>query len=294
MTDQAAVAAVVVGWNRFDDTRRCLELLHASESPQSVVLVDNGSSDGSPERLSLLFPDAQIVRSPRNLGFAGGANLGIREALRSGAAFVWLLNNDAEAEPGTSQALVAEAERDTRVGVVGGVIYGRGGRIHTWGGGTIGWTGVARLAAGPGPLDYVSGACMLLRRGLLEELGGFDERFFFYYEDADLCRRARAAGWRLAVAPAARVVHTVGASVGGGPEKRSERADLLQAEAGGVYLGKHRGRLAWPAASLRLAGIAANRLARGQPARIVPLCAALVRGVRKGRAPVGRFRSAPD
>ncbi len=286
--------AVVVSWNRFEDTRRCLESLQRSDPTPAVVLVDNGSIDGSVELLAELFPHARVVRSERNRGFAGGANLGIAEALRAGAGLVWLLNNDAEAEPGALRALLVEAERDSRVGIVGGVSRDRGGRVHTWGGGTIGWTGVARLAIRPQTIDYVSGACMLIRRQVVEEVGSFDERFFFYYEDADLCRRATASGWRLAVAPEARIVHAVGATVGAGAGERSERADILQAEAGGVYLARHRGHGAWPAAAVRLAGIAVKRLARREPGRVASVSAALLRGLRKGRGPVDRLRTPAD
>ena len=286
MTARPLVTVVVVNWNGYEDTRRCLRSLGALEyEPLHVVVVDNGSTDGSAARIESEFADVELVRSPRNLGFAGGANLGIRAGLQRGSEFVWLLNNDAEVEPRTLEALVAEAQRDERTGVVGGVVFGRDGRVHTWGGGTVSRLGIATLVeARPArPLDYVTGACMLLRRRLLEEVGLLDDTFFFYFEDADLCRRARAAGWKLAVAHDARIVHAVGATVErGATSGRSERADLLQVESGGVFVGKHF-RPAWPLAAARLLGVAANRLARRQPRRIRALAVALVRGVRRGK-----------
>jgi hypothetical protein len=193
---------------------------------------------------------------------------------------VWLLNNDAEPEPATLAALVDEAEADPRVGIVGAVLPG------VWGGGRVSeWTGVARPVSEPGErLDYVAGTCMLIRRRVLEQIGLFDEAFFFYYEDADFCRRARQAGWRLSVAPEARVGHAGGASVNRGIEGRSPWSDRLQAESSGVFIGKHLGGGARLAHGLRLAGIVAKRLARGQPGRIPELAKALGEGVRRGAA----------
>ena len=273
------ITAVVVNWNGFEDTRRCVESLRAQDPSPGIVVVDNGSTDGSAERLAGL-PGPELVRSDRNCGFAGGANLGIRRALEGDAAYVWLVNNDAEAEPGALSALVAAAEAERSVGIVGGVLP------EAWGGGRINrWTGVASPAAGPGDkLDYVTGACMLVRRAVFEQVGLFDEAFFFYFEDADLCLRARRARWRLAVAPEARVRHRAGSTVSRGEEDRSAWADRLQSESSGIFIGKHFGRRRTLAFGLRLTGIAAKRLARGQPQRIPELAGALARGLRRGWA----------
>jgi GT2 family glycosyltransferase len=272
------VAVVVVNWNGLEDTQRCLDSLGRLDYPAiGVIVVDNGSTDGSAARLAAIA-GVELVRSDRNLGFAGGANLGIRRGLAAGAAYVWLLNNDTEVEPGTLSALVEEAEVDPRIGIVGGVLP------EAWGGGRINqWTGVVRPVTDPGERpDYIAGTCMLVRREVFERIGLFDEAFFFYYEDADLCRRARAAGWQLAVAPDARVEHEGGASVNRGAEGRSELADRLQAESSGVYVGKHLGEWGKFAMPVRIAGIVAKRLARGQPQRIPGLVQALRDGVKRG------------
>lgn len=265
------VSIVVVSWNGFDDTRRCLESLrHLTYPARSVVLVDNGSTEPIGE-----LPEVELIRSDVNRGFAGGANLGIRRALEGDAAYVWLLNNDTEAEPGTLSTLVATAEADPRAGIVGGVLP------DAWGGGTIdAWTGVSKPATGPGDrLDYVTGACMLVRRAVFEEVGLFDEAYFFYFEDADLCLRARAAGWRLAVAPEARVAHRVGASVNRGDPGWGDR---LQAQSSGRFIGKHAGARAWLGVPVRLAGIALNRSRRRELRAVPRLTRALLHGVRAG------------
>jgi GT2 family glycosyltransferase len=278
----SSVAVIVLNWNGFEETRRCLSSLAALEyEPLRVVVVDNGSTDGSAERLADL-PGIELIRSDRNRGFAGGVNLGVRRALETDAAYVWLLNNDAEVKPSTLAALVDEAEADARIGIVGGVLP------EVWGGGRVSeWTGVARPVTEPGELlDYVTGTCMLIRRAVLEQVGLFDEAFFFYYEDADFCRRAQEDGWRLSVAPEARVEHAGGATVNRGADGRSAWADRLQVESSGVFIGKHLGANARLAHGLRLAGIIARRLARGQPGRIPELAKALGEGVRRGQASV--------
>ena len=278
---RSPVTVVVLNWNGFEDTRRCVESLRRLDYPSlSIIVVDNGSTDDSAARIEAELPEVELIRSERNLGFAGGVNLGIRRALEGDAAYVWLLNNDATAEPGTLSALVDEAERDEHVGIVGGVLRDPSGRVE-WGGGRINrWTGVSRPARPGRRLDYVSGACMLVRRAVFDEVGLFDEAFFFYFEDADLCARARQAGWRLAVAPEARVEHEVGASV-----KPAGWADRAQVASSGRFIGKHFGRRAGIAAALRLLGIAANRVRRGQARELPGLTRALLRGVRATREP---------
>lgn len=262
------VTAVVVNWNGFENTKRCVESLRDVD----VVVVDNGSTDGSAERIAAELPDVELIRSDRNRGFAGGANLGIRRALEGGAEYVWHLNNDTQVEPGTLSALVATAEGDPFVGIVGGALS------NEWGGGRVSIsTGVTKPATGPGDrIDYITGACMLVRRAVFEEVGLFDELFFFYFEDADFCLRARAAGWRLAVAADARVTHTGGATVG-------EAADRLQVQSSGRFIGKHAGARAVVGVPLRLAGIALNRARRGQVHAVPDLSRELVRGALAGR-----------
>jgi GT2 family glycosyltransferase len=265
------VTVVVVDWNGFHDTKSCLESLRRLDySDVSVVLVDNGSTEPIGE-----MPEVELIRSDHNRGFAGGANIGIRRALEGDAVYVWLLNNDTEVEPGTLSALVATAEADPRVGIVGGVLP------DAWGGGRIdAWTGVTKPATGPGDrLDYITGACMLVRRAVFEEVGLFDEAYFFYFEDADLCRRAGAAGWRLAVAPEARVTHRIGASVNRGG---AARADRLQAQSSGRFIGKHAGASKWLGVPIRLAGIALNRSRRRDLRAVPQLTRALLHGVRAG------------
>ncbi len=202
----------------FDDADRVLALLRdlagLAPRPQHIVLVDNGSRDGTPGRVSAAFPEVQVQRLGRNAGFAAAVNVGIRRAMADGSTAVWLLNSDLRLPPDALGRLAAALE-DPRVGMAAPVLVGDDGAVQAWGGGRVDLgSGMVRHlddAAGP---DYLSGACLLLKAAMLEQVGLLDERYFFYFEDIDLGLRARDAGWQLAVVPACRVVHQEAASLG--------------------------------------------------------------------------------
>lgn len=220
-TDEAPlVATVVLNWRRREGTLSCLGALARLEYPRNIaILVDNGCEDFSAAEIAALLPTARYLRAPVNLGFAGGANLGMREALRLGAEFVWFLNNDAQPEPAALAELVAVADASPQNDIVGAKILLqsdparldsialridlRHGRILLLGHNEL------DLGQYDGPSNpmAVTGCAMLVRRSACEQLGGFDESFFAYLEDADLCLRAVAAGLRVAVAPRSRVLH---------------------------------------------------------------------------------------
>lgn len=221
------VAAVVVSWNRWADTRACVESLLAGAGPAPrVIVVDNGSTE-PPAPLGGLGGSVELLRSPRNLGFAGGANLGIARALAGGADYVLTLNNDAVAAPDCLAALVAAAEERPRAGAVGPAIFYRDAPERLWflGGRRSRLTlSLPRPEQGrplaPGELrprrfSYLCAGAMLARRALFERVGLFDPGYVMYYEDCELCMRAVAAGFELWSVPAARVYHTVAASTGG-------------------------------------------------------------------------------
>lgn len=237
----------------FDDADRVLALLRdlagLAPRPQHIVLVDNGSRDGTPDRVEAAFPHVQVVRLGCNAGFAAAANVGIRRALASGSTAVWLLNSDLELPPDALGQLAAALEGPC-VGMAAPVLVEDDGAVQAWGGGCVDLRNgmvrhlrgsarivprlVQRLAPRRGPHDarrrdrhdvahgpdYLSGACLLLKAGMLQQVGLLDERYFFYFEDVDLGVRARAAGWQLAVVPACRVVHQEAASLGAWSRER--------------------------------------------------------------------------
>jgi GT2 family glycosyltransferase len=212
------VAVVVLNWNGWRDTVRCLQSLQQLAYPNyRIIVVDNGSTDDSVDQIRRVAPGAVIVQNGSNLGFAGGSNVGIRCALEDGAEYVWILNNDTTVDPLALAAMVRAAELHPRVGVVGSVIYpAEGTKIRAWGGGKVDLrTGQTRNVRGPGEeISYITGTSMFLRREALREVGGFDERFFFYWEDTDLSYRLRRAGWEVYVEANAIVRHRESAAVG--------------------------------------------------------------------------------
>jgi GT2 family glycosyltransferase len=238
------VGAVVLNYRGADDTVACLESLATLADPPRVIVVDNNSGDGSVERIRSSRPDLELIANDDNVGFAGGNNVAIERLLADGAEFVWLLNNDTTVEPDTLDAMLAAAATDDRLGAVGSVIYdmSRPERVLTWGGGSVSrWTGRTRDASSAvDRIDYLTGASMLLRSAALRDVGLFDTRFFFTWEDVDLGVRLGDAGWRIAVAEGSRVWHRWGGSIG------SDAPLRLEHHASGlvVFMRKH-SRLPW-------------------------------------------------
>ena len=228
-TDPAArVAVVVLSWNGRDDTLRCLSSLAQVEYARlDVVVVDNGSSDGSAEAVEAGFPDAVVIRMGRNAGFSGGVNAGIAAALERGADAVLLLNNDmvvesgflaplvrASLQPGVAAACsqILFADVPDRVWYAGASFHPRRGH-H---GRNIGFGKAPLPATSPTyQVDCACGGAMLITRDAVEEIGLFDEELFAYREDLDWSLRARERGRSVVVVPASVVRHRVSASTGG-------------------------------------------------------------------------------
>ena len=236
------VHIVVLNWNNYPDTASLLSSLRqANDDNHEIVVVDNGSTDGSASQLRNTFSDVKVIETVRNLGFAGGCNVGIRHALSRGADFVWLLNNDTTIDPGALEALIDKAQSDTRIGACGSAIYSVEDpqRLQAWGGGHINfWLGRSRhfLHAVPDEsIEFITGASMLIRREAIADVGLLDDRFFMYWEDADFCFRLRKAEWRLSVAGDARVWHKGSSSVG----KETAKLDLYFNASARRFFRKH-------------------------------------------------------
>lgn len=221
LTDSPLVHAIILNWNGWRDTVACVASVKQTLYPNvRIVVVDNASTDGSEAEIRAAHPDAAVLQSGANLGYAGGNNVGIRHALESGADFVWILNNDTTVAPDTLGELVRAAS-DPGVGVAGSKIYYMAEPQRLWyAGGRIDWRrGIAYNVGADqddhGQFDDVtesemaSGSSMLIARQVFERIGLFDERLFLYFEEADLCCRARNAGLRIIFAPASRVWHNV-------------------------------------------------------------------------------------
>jgi GT2 family glycosyltransferase len=215
------VGIVVLNWKQIDDTLACLSSLQHLDYPAyTVVVVDNGSADGSPALIRENFCDVALIENSRNLGFAAGNNIGIRQLLNSGVEYVLLLNNDTEVAADLVRRLVDEAEADERIGILGPKIYYHGSANVIWSaGGTLSALGepghlrVDEIDDGSfestQDVDYVTGCAILVKRSLIERIGLLDERFFIYFEEAEWCARARRAGFRVVYVPQARMWHKI-------------------------------------------------------------------------------------
>lgn len=264
------VVSVIVNWNGWRDTLSCIESLMKQDYPaQQIVVVDNASTDDSVERIRNAFPQITVLVAERNRGFAAGSNMGIRYALEQGAAFVWLLNNDTVAPEDSLRKLVAGAA-DTKVGLVGTVLrdFWNPARVQAWGGGsTTRSAGFVRHFERPfelGRNSYLTFASVLLRREMLENVGLLDEGYFMYFEDSDLCFRARDAGWQLAVAADTAVLHKEGASNGtrAGANRKSSRLDRIVTASGLRFLDRY-GKPRWMAKPLFVLSRVGKRALKG-------------------------------
>ena len=243
MNAEPLVGCVIVNWNGWQDTVACLNALGLIEySRLFVVVVDNGSSDDSVAHLRAAHPDICVLEANKNLGFSGGNNAGIREVMRHEVDYVWLLNNDTQPASSTLRELVRTAEADPSLGAVGSVLHyaTEPERIQAWGGGWIKlWNGYCSHATQPPKrgrgLDFLTAASMLVKRKALDDVGLMDDRFFLYWEDADLCFRLRKKGWSLGVAQNTVVLHKVNAST----QKRTSPTDRYYTSSAIRFLAQH-------------------------------------------------------
>lgn len=232
------ISIIILNWNGWQDTLECLESLAKITYPNyKIIVVDNGSIDESlkklkvkSEKLKAEGKDLKIIENKENLGFAGGNNVGIKQAIKNGADYVLLLNNDTIVDPFFLDKLVKAGEKDRNIGIVGSKIFFYSDPNRVWfAGGKINWlkTKGSHLglnekentdkqdsgqAAKILPMDYITGCAMLIKKETIEKIGGLSEDYFLYYEDADYCLRAQKAGWQCVLAPKSRIWHKISRS----------------------------------------------------------------------------------
>ena len=220
---------LVLNWNGLEDSRACLRSLDpVIGTGTEVVLLDNGSEDGSADALEAEFPRVRVVRNGGNLLYAGGNNVGLRMALDEDFDFVCVLNNDTEVDPGFLDPLMDALRGDPGAAVAGPKIlyldrpdriWSAGTRITPW----LGWIrhrGIRARDTGRFDercaVDALTGCCLLIRCAALAKIGLFDTGYGMFTEDTDWCTRARRRGWTCLYEPTSRVLHKVSASTGGG------------------------------------------------------------------------------
>ena len=297
ISDQSAatVSVIIVNWNTRQLLGQCLDTLceNMNGLDYDVWVVDNASSDDSVPFLRSHHPWVHVVESDRNLGFAGANNLAMH--LSSGR-YMLLLNSDAFVTPDAVTSLVRCADADVQSGIVGACLLNPDGTFqasHTpfpslgreW----LILTGLGRKLFGEhypsrGPedgigrqrVDYVEGACLLVRRTAFEQVGGMDEGYFMYAEEVDWCFSMKAAGWQVWYEPAAKVTHIGGASSTGRRTRRE--ADLYRSRI--RFFRKHKGDLAANILKMEILGLTAIK-------NVVHWALRLVTKNRKGRQIVG-------
>lgn len=222
------VAALVLSYQGREVTLEALASLTAMDYPACrVVVVDNGSTDGTAEAVGERYPGVMVLRAAENRGPARGVNLGLAWARRHGYDYALVLNNDIEVDRAMVGEMVAAAEADPSIGCVGPKAYYYWERERIWSaGGVIRFREAVTDEIGQGEVDrgqhdrdreipYVNGCAMLIRRAALEAAGPWDPLFFLGVEDADFCMRVRAAGYRCWYAHRARLWHMVARTAGG-------------------------------------------------------------------------------
>jgi GT2 family glycosyltransferase len=226
------LSIIIVNWNTREFLNRCLRSVYETiqDLEFDVWVVDNASSDGSTVMVHGQFPDVHLIENPENLGFAQANNQALR--LCDGQV-VLLLNSDAFVNDNAVRSLVTVLESNLHAGIVGARLEYPDGRsqncywkLPTFASEVVRLSGLDKWMNPEGSTKYsesqavkkvgaVSGACLLVRRAMLDEIGLFDERFFMFSEEIDLCKRAWFSGWHVLHNPAALVVHVNAGSNGG-------------------------------------------------------------------------------
>ena len=219
---------IVVNWNNATDTLRCLDSLgRVNADGMNVLLVDNGSSDGSVGRIRERFPDVEILELGSNTGYGGGCNAGYERARSTGADYVVFLNNDTVVDPGFLGPLLTPLRERSEIGMTAPCIYymDRPDRIWYAGGfvdlrtGRFAHRGIRRRDAKrfgvAKETGYATGCCLAMRVADFGHVGGFDRRFGMYGEDVDLSLNVRRSGKQILYTPSSKVWHCVSSSGGG-------------------------------------------------------------------------------
>jgi N-acetylglucosaminyl-diphospho-decaprenol L-rhamnosyltransferase len=261
----------------------------ATDLPVSVVLADNGSTDGTPESAVERYPNTRLLRTGANLGYGSAVNLGVAVTEPDGSEFVVIANPDVVWGPGSIDALLAAMARWPDAGAVGPLIRDPDGSVYPSArhlpsiirGGmhaVVGpvwknnpWTAAYRQdrqEPSERVVGWLSGSCLLLRRAAFDQIGGFDERYFMYMEDVDLGDRLAQAGWSNVYVPTAEILHDKGHSTGRDPARN------LAAHHRSTYLYLSDRHVGWQRAPLRWAMRAALAVRSGL----------VVRGARRHRS----------
>ena len=222
------VYIIVLTWNEYNDTAECLESLgKINYSNYKIILVDNGSQDGSIQKLRKRFgknEKIRIIANEKNLGFAGGNNVGIKYAMDKGADAVLLINNDTIVDPNFLTELVKAEKENKQAGILGSKIYYEENPKRIWSaGGKVSKLLTKGVHIGYNEIDngqysemkkcdYLTACCFLIKKEVIKKIGVLADDYFLYYEDTDYCLRARKAGYDCLYTPASKIWHKISRS----------------------------------------------------------------------------------
>jgi GT2 family glycosyltransferase len=293
------VAIVILAYNNYQDTKECLESVLQMDYPTITIwLVDNGSQDGTAQRVAAEFPGVRIVQTGHNLGVAGGFNAGIVPALQEGAIYVLILNNDTVVERDLVRILVQEAQAHPDYGILMPKVlyYDTPDRI---------WSAGARYRCFPpaivmigldkpdGPyydkpqiIEYAPTCGLLIRREVFQHVGLFDNGYFFFFDDWDYSLRVREAGYQIAFIPQARLYHKVSRTIQ--QKGRSPFFWRTWGQSAARFYRRH-GRPAFLVALIHLGYLALREGLRNGPLAIYHFIAGAIEGYRQLLEPYPRL-----
>ena len=236
------VAIVVLSWNSKKYIGKCLNSLKKIEAPRiEIILVDGGSTDGSPKYLQANYSEFKLIETNKNLGYAGGNNVGLKYALGQNADFVWVVNPDIVVDQDSLKEALKVMTKDDKIAVVGSKVYFSPGfefhknrytkknlgKVIWYAGGENDWKNIFAVHYGMNEVDngqnnkekevdFATGSSMLIRCDVLRQIGLLDDKYFLYYEENDLCQRIKKVGYKIMYAPKSVVWHMVGQATGVG------------------------------------------------------------------------------
>ena len=219
------VHIIVLNWNGKDDTIECVESLQEiNYDNYKIIVVDNGSEDDSVFEIKKNFPRIKIIENKKNLGFAGGNNIGMKYAMENEADYVLLINNDTTVDENFLTELVKIGESNKKIGALGSKIYFHSEPNRIWfAGGKVNWLknkgthlGLDEIDNGQynkiSEVDYLTGCCLLVKREVIEKIGVLAEDYFLYYEDTDFSARVKNAGYKIMYVPKSKIYHKISRS----------------------------------------------------------------------------------
>lgn len=224
MIPKYSLGLIIVNWNNADVILDCLRSIRVAGFISNVVIVDNASSDESLGKIKQKYPRINIIQNKENLGYVGGNNRGIKYLLDHGVEYFFILNPDTEIEKDTIERLIEIFQQDKKIGIAGPKIYDKEGKIWSCGGiidkkrFSGGLIGLDEKDYGQYDnvmnVDYIPGTAMMVKREVFEKAGLFEEKYFIYYEDAELSLKGKKAGFKIVFVPKAVIHHKESTSFG--------------------------------------------------------------------------------